>query len=76
MKRLIFCSLIFIHLSCNKSPEEQKAKMLEDKLQNAADLEKAKADSLDLAAKNLKKEADSVRDVAKELKDSSKNIRK
>ena len=63
-------------LSCNNSPEEQKARMLEDKIQNAADLEKARADSLDLAAKNLRKEADSVRDVAKELRDSSRNTGK
>ncbi len=62
-------------MSCNNSPEEQKARMLEDKIQNAADLEKARADSLELSARKLKKEADSVRDVAKELKDSSRNIR-
>lgn len=76
MKRLIFCSLLFSLVSCNKTPEEQRAKLEENKLQNAADMEKARADSLDLAAKNLKKEADSVRDVAKELKDSSRNIGK
>jgi len=76
MKRLIFCSLIFSLMSCNQTPEEQKARMQEDKLQNASDLEKARADSLDLAARKLKKEADSVRDVAKDLKDSSRNIGK
>ncbi|WP_045461630.1 hypothetical protein [Sporocytophaga myxococcoides] len=63
-------------MSCNNSPEEQNAKMLEDKIQNAADIEKARPDSLDLASKNLRKEADSVRDVAKELKGSSRKIGK
>lgn len=67
--------MLFSIMSCNNSPEEQKARMLEDKIQNAADLEKARADSLELSARKLKKEADSVRDVAKELKDSSRNIR-
>lgn len=68
--------MIFSLMSCNQTPEEQKARMQEDKLQNASDLEKARADSLDLAARKLKKEADSVRDVAKDLKDSSRNIGK
>ncbi|MCR6642107.1 MAG: hypothetical protein NVV82_24760 [Sporocytophaga sp.] len=76
MKRITFFYLLFTMLSCNNSPEEQKARMLEDKLQNAADLEKARADSLDLAAQKLKKEADSTRDVAKELRDSSRNTGK
>jgi hypothetical protein len=75
MIRLIFGSLIVTFLlSCDQSPEAKEAKMLEEKLKNAADIQKAKADSLDLAAKHLRKQADSARDMAKELKDSSKAV--